>query len=65
MHPMRQRRHLADGDAGGVADGAEDGGGGGDQRRLADALGAVGAERLAVLDQQHSISGMSPKVGIR
>ena len=62
---MGERRHLADGDAGRVTDGAEDRGRGRDQRRLADALGAEGAERLAVLDQDDSICGTSPKVGIR
>ena len=44
----------------------EDGGGGRDQGRLADALGAEGAFGLRVLDQAAPRSrGMSPTVGIR
>src|SRR5439155_26562848 len=51
--PQAVRQHGDTGDPhpGGVADGGEDGGRGGDQRRLAYALGAEGAVRLGVLDQ--------------
>ena len=65
-HPVGRRRHLADGDAGGVADGVEDGRRGRDQRRLADALGAERAERLRRPRSGWSRSpGTSPTVGIR
>ena len=44
-HAVGRRRHAADAHAGRVVDGAEDRRRGRDQRRLADALGAEGAER--------------------
>ena len=51
VQAVRQHGDAGDAHARGVADRAEDGGRGGDQRRLADALGAVGPLGLAVLDQ--------------
>jgi hypothetical protein len=55
-----------DAHTGRVMDRPEDGGRRRHQGRLADALGARGTERLAILDQQTiDLGGMSPTVGIR
>src|SRR4051794_19651493 len=52
-YAMRDGGDVANGDAGRVADGAEDGGGGGDEGGLADALRSEGPLGLGVLNEAH------------
>src|SRR6185437_13018944 len=51
-HPVRRRRNTAEANARRMMDRVEDRWRRRDQRRLADPLGAIGAERLGVLDEQ-------------